>query len=630
MENNKLLLYGGNDPMEAAMLRSVLLFNCKIDSNNRRDMMLKAILAIIIYGNGTTKISDIEEILRNRFGVILSQKEIPQQLSKIKDLINQNNDGTLSIKVQENGNKDFFNQLDEDVKNLIDGVIERIVNKSLVAISVNEKTILKKNIQKALSCYYSTYGYRFFGVSEKPGLEKIENAVEVVREGLNKKVGQAAVRAIADLLINPTKKEYETLQIWARAYVTMEVMNLDPMLRNFKETKISKKEFVIDTDVALHAITTRAKYSEEYRLMVKKLRDSRCKLYIPSRVVEEILDHADAAWKWYSSFGPQVVEMTDELLDSQICNVFITDYVKLVQEDPEKRDMSFDVYLDNYRSSEYPSLIWDCLTEVFGDEVKHNHLELVKLDAEVKDKLKNKILEETMQTDKGIRRSPEKNEELAELDTSLYLTLMKMNQNEEGDDKPLSRKTYLLTDSNRTNKCAKGVGLYQKDICCDPKGLLVMMQEIGSLNGHDINIINLFENPFLAYTANEIWKEVDPILKEGVCLKNVELRKLRLDVDSHIDRILTCKTVEEKIAEAQRQIKRGYLFAQELVEANKTIQELDNKINEQSNTIQIQSEEIEDLKQRLEKKRIDNRKEEYKNRLSDIKKGKKGHIKKKG
>ena len=114
MNDNKLMLYTGNDQMEAAMLRSVMLFNGRNNNISRHDMKLKAILAIIICGDGTTKVSDIEGVLNNRFGISLNEKEIPQQLSKLKGLIEENSDGTISVKASERGKGDFFKQLNDD------------------------------------------------------------------------------------------------------------------------------------------------------------------------------------------------------------------------------------------------------------------------------------------------------------------------------------------------------------------------------------------------------------------------------------------------------------------------------------------------------------------------------------
>ncbi len=619
MSDNNLLFYAGNDQMEAAMLRSVLLFNGKVSTTKRQDMLLKAVLAIIIYGNGETTADDVVSLLSSRFQVDLNLQEVPQLLSQLKkDGLIIENEGKLVAILKDGKKVDFFYQLKLETESLINGVIERVLNKSGITVNPDERSLLPVNIQKALSVYYSIYGYKFFGVKERPKEQGVINAVESARKGLSNKVGNAVVRSLADTLVNPSSSELATLEKWARAYVTMEAMNLDPMLRNFKITKFSEKGFVIDTDVALNAITTHAKFSRDYKIMIDRLKAARCSIYIPEMVVKEILDHADAAYKWYGSLGPQVIELPDEYLDYSIRNVFIEDYVKQIQEDPEKRDMPFAVYLDNFRSKDYPSLIWDCLKSVFGKDIQSNQLNLVDLNDEIKQKLKDKVLEETQMTAKGSRRSPEQNEEIAAFDTSLYLSLIQMNKDNDGDEKPLSQRTYLVTSSDRTIKCAKDLGLYQRDICCNPKALLAMMQETGLLDGQKVEIINLFENPFLAYTANEVWNEVEPLLEEGAHIKYVDLRKLRLDVDAHIDRILTCKTQEERFAEAQRQTERGYLFAQDLVEANQTItsqqsiiKEKDSIIEEKEAAIQNKDKVIKDLTAIIDKKNLDEKTREF-------------------
>lgn len=135
--------------------------------------------------------------------------------------------------------------------------------------------------------------------------------------------------------------------------------------------------------------------------------------------------------------------------------------------------------------------------------------------------------------------------------------------------------------------------------------------------------------PFLAITANEIWKEIDPLIKNGAQLKYVELRKLRLDVDAHIDRILTCQTPEERNLEAKRQTERGYLFARDLVNANQTIAEQGKQIEEQNSTIQSKDEEIAHLKELLEKKEKEAKKTGYQYRVVTKKQNKGGNRNKK-
>lgn len=78
----------------------------------------------------------------------------------------------------------------------------------------------------------------------------------------------------------------------------------------------------------------------------------------------------------------------------------------------------------------------------------------------------------------------------------MYLTIRQMNRDFKGNDKPLSQKAYLLTKSQKTISCAKELGIYDKNIICDPFALLSILQEMGMFAGHEFEIVNLFENPF--------------------------------------------------------------------------------------------------------------------------------------
>lgn len=483
---------------------------------------------------------------------------------------------------------------------------------------------MRENIRQALSVYYKMYGYSFLGLKENSKHKSMLDAVDVVRKGLPDNLGKALVGAIADTLNEPTTQESDILEKWARAFVAMEVINLDPSLRNFKATKLREKSFVIDTDIALNVLTTHAKYSAVYRQMISLLKNAGCKLYIPYIIVDEIQNHIDAAQKRYSFEGSSWSSMTDELLENKIANVFVEDYVKIIRSDEYKRDLPFETYISNFYDSEEPSLLMNKLKDVFGKDFILLE-ELESLDNELKKQLAEKIKYLTTISEKGTRRDEGKNTQIAEADASLYLTIRQMNRDVKGNDKPLSQKAYLLTKSQKTISCAKELGIYDKNIICDPFALLSILQEMGMFAGHEFEIVNLFENPFLAYTANLIWDEVKPLLDKGAKLKYAEIHRLRIDVDANIDKILTCDTLEERTNEAKRLSERGYIFANDLLNIQQEIEKKDRDIQEKDTQLAKQQEEILHLKKLLEEKMKKEKKQQYIERtLSSSKKKKTG------
>ena len=111
------------------------------------------------------------------------------------------------------------------------------------------------------------------------------------------------VGALCDVVCRPTNEERSTLEMWAKAYITMAVMNLDPSLRNFKATIMGKKTFVVDTDVALYVVTDHAHLSLQYKEMMKALKSIGCKIVLPSFILKEVRNHIDAAVKRYEFNG---------------------------------------------------------------------------------------------------------------------------------------------------------------------------------------------------------------------------------------------------------------------------------------------------------------------------------------
>lgn len=622
---SNITLLRGNDQLEDSMLRSILLFNAQKTTNSSKDLLLKAIFSIITYGDGKYGLNEINSILKERFDVIYVAEELNQQISKLKNkgLITQcPNDKYQAITNKKQG-QDFYVQIEKETDSLINGILERTKISNII-ISQNNEMKMRENIRQALSVYYKMYGYSFLGLKENSKHKSMLDAVDVVRKGLPDNLGKALVGAIADTLNEPTPQESDILEKWARAFVAMEVINLDPSLRNFKATKLREKSFIIDTDIALHVLTTHAKYSSVYRQMISLLKNAGCKLYIPYIIVDEIQNHIDAAQKRYSFEGSSWSSMTDELLENKIANVFVEDYVKIIRSDEYKRDLPFETYISNFYDSDEPSLLMNKLKDVFGKDFILLE-ELESLDNELKKKLAEKIKYLTTISEKGTRRDEVKNTQIAEADASLYLTIRQMNRDVKGNDKPLSQKAYLLTKSQKTISCAKELGIYDKNIICDPFALLSILQEMGMFAGHEFEIVNLFENPFLAYTANLIWDEVKPLLDKGAKLKYAEIHRLRIDVDANIDKILTCDTLEERTNEAKRLSERGYIFANDLLNIQQEIEKKDRDIQEKDTQLTKQQEEILYLKKLLEEKMKKEKKQQYIERtLSSSKKKKTG------
>ena len=248
-------------------------------------------------------------------------------------------------------------------------------------------------------------------------------------------------------------------------------------------------------------------------------------------------------------------------------------------------DIDFVDYLSNIYDKQFPIVLNKKLTKAFGKNCFDDDFENKVVDQEKHKALSNKLLEKVLDTPKSLYRSVDENKVMCEVDAKIFLTIIDENRDDVSKDNLLAHKTYLLTQSKRTVYAAKELGYYEKDVICNPNSLIAILNEIGTLKT-DMDIVNLFENPFLVYTSEQVWNEIQPLLNAGVRIKGKDIDRLRLDVDVKFDKILT-GTKEEKVEESKRLTDRGYSFPKEMAdlaveneEKSKKIEELQNEIEQ--------------------------------------------------
>lgn len=602
MNNNRNNLYGDNR-FETAMLRSALLFNSRKTNGGKRDMILKAILSIIIEGNGEYTPSVLYSIFKERFSSSVENNEIENCLKElIREKIVDKENGTdkLFVKDRDEGST-FFKNVETQTEKLITGIVSKA--EKLLSSSINRKEKAFDNIKRALTMYYRMYGYSLkeIDLQEKPQNQDVKGSVDIVTDGFDKRTGEALVIAIADTLQSPTPEESAILYLWARAYISMHVMNIDPVLRNFRAGVLSKKAFVLDTDVVLNCIAKNAKYSHDYKMMIDKLTEIGCTIIIPQEIIQEVSDHFDAAKKQYQFAGERLREIPDENLEGNGSNVFVEDWVKTVRQDGMS-DLSFWVYLDNLYDSQDPSFLYGTLEGVFGEKNMKNKISTI-VDQKVLDKLSDEIKSRTLLTPKAFNRSDEKNEEISETDAYLYLAITEMNKGTDGNTL-LNRNAYLLTKTKKSIKSAKEIGVYEKNVICEPKVMLAVLQEIGTIKPNYEQVFNLFDNPFLTYTANLIWNKVEPLLEAGADFKHSDYRLLRQKYETDFDRLLASENYDDRVSEARKLTNQGYMFTKELAEANDKM----DKSDEENKQLK---KELEETKRKLEESEQKRKKAEY-------------------
>ena len=581
--------------LEDSQLRSVLLFSKFGTKVKSEDYMLqRLVFSVMVEAGEERSISEIQKVLSNEgFASGIKKKDVKKIFDQLESdgLIKIQQSGKyLPISEQSEG-EDYFRQLNSDTDQLIEGIYQRYLKLEGNASPTNPQ-VIKSKIREVLSIYMKLCGLTFFKLQNDEA-----HLADVLKELVDNNPDRSSlhlVTAIGETLENHTEQEEKVLNQWARAYVVTQILQLDPTLRQFKQDQLRKKSFVLDTDVVLHALATRAKYSADYRNILDYLRRLGCKIFVPAEIFAEAEGCAKEALDIAAQTGEQQLREYDGfMMHGSKRNVFIEDFVQQVREDPDKSNMNFSVYMGNIYHCRSQKVMRKRLSDVIGvDNVKRD-FQLKPLDQDEEDKLNAVIFDRTQSSPKGQVRKESFNAKIASYDTKLYLTLVKYNREGGPEDEGLlPYKYYLLTQSTRTIFAAKETKLYSEDIICKPQALTAVLNELGEISDSDVSFINLFENPFLAYAADQVWERIKPLIDNGAFIRHAEIQQLKVNVEMRFDELLTGDGTGISIERLREISKDGLLFPAEIIRLEEENGRLKNELEKKNWELQQQKEEI--------------------------------------
>lgn len=598
MEKNSNSLFIAQNELEESLLRSAMLI-LNGGKGKRADQFSRAILAVVIYGtpHGGYDVKNVTSVFNAKFHLDEDEQNIQHQINiLIRDgYVKPTDNGTYVENDESKKGQKFFEDLGNRTNALLNGIVAKVRNKH--TLSERQVATIINNTKVALSAFFQMNALAMFGLQDKESPKDNDAIVKLLTKNIDAHIGKILVGVLAYTIDMPNDEEYIVLEQWAKAVVAMRSTNIDPMLRNFKQQQIAHKKFILDTDVLLNLLCRNARYSDSYRKMVSLLVDVGCNVLVPEFVIKEVGQHAETAKHKFSAQGKQYIEYTDELLEGPKSNVFIEDYVKTIRKEPKRKGMEFSTYLGNIYSDQTNYVIKENIKKLIGTKNAETPYPLQEnvLDEEKANALKEKIKERAMDTPKGWGRTIEQLEEGALNDTRLYLTVR--NENVGTETKGLlGYQSYLLTRSTRTIACATELELYDKHVVCHPNSLISILEDIGQLG--EIDVINLFDNPFLAYTAELIWDQVDPLIQAGAQIGHSDFIQLRAKYDLQINEILT-EDMAKRQKLAEKYYKEGILFAKDW-----------HELFEEKQKVKV---ELEETKEEVQKLKLDKNKLEKDN-----------------
>ncbi len=450
---------------------------------------------------------------------------------------------------------------DATEKSVISDIVTEVCLAAREPISDSLRAKLETNARDILVEYFRMNGLELsqcFLDGARPVLiysQGTPHLVELARRGLPAHFGDLLVAAIGKAISSPTAEQANYFANCSRGYLALQVMNLDPSLRDFQYTRFGTKVFVLETDVVLGAIIEELPSSLTYRNLVSRLAGLGAKILVPEEVVGEVVLHLDISPRTYEFFGAQILALNDELALTHIQNALVRGYWYLTQSTGRASREDFLRYRDNYFDAHDPipfvaEVIREALPGVYISpissflEISSTESELAPVEAAMHELAEKSPLRPY--------RTAEQTRELAHVDARLMVTIEKYNRGfAQSRNTVLGAKAYIVTSSGRYLRAAVRLNSDAR-VSARPQILTALLELTGPGQINDREFVALFENPLLQNAVASCWGDVKVLLDGGVELKGKSIVRLRHDVEKQLhEEILNLKQADIRADESE-------------------------------------------------------------------------------
>jgi len=550
--------------LESARLRSSLAFAVSEESPRVRDSLFDSLTLNIII-DSTDKdisVSDLRAKYSEHIGVELPTTQLEASLRRLssRGLLVQRQDRVSLTEFAKRSHARITIRANEATNALISDIIAEIFEISGKEFSERECQIVANNARKILVRLFSLFGIEFANQVLKHAapspvyLDETDDLLQIARNQLSPELGELLIHVMSHILRNPTREQAETLANWSLAYLGVQIMNLDPRLRELQSMRFARKMFVLDTDFILNCIVRECPLSNTYLNLIQTLRNLGCRVIVPESCIQECVTHAEISPRTYDYFGDKLLSLGDVFVDEVVGNVFVKGYYYARVNRHISPNTSFRDYRRNYYE---PSAGKAFLIEVVKDRFPEG-VEVLNISSlltrsvpeEQMLPMSDALYELFLSGLKSRYRSKDDIKELAETDSCLFLTALHLNQESERvPGEILGGCCYLITSSVKYLRSAKKVGI-RDVVTTRPQSLIALLDIIGGIKIEPIEFVRLFENPMLIHAIREAWDDVQVLLDSGIDLRNKSIARLRWDLDQELHNRISALEDAELVADA--------------------------------------------------------------------------------
>jgi hypothetical protein len=396
-----------------------------------------------------------------------------------------------------------------------------------------------------------------------------ERLKEMARRRLSAYLGNILFDAIGSAIAAPTEEQARYFANCSRAYLALQVMNIDPALREFQATRIANKTFVLDTDFVIDAVIQDLPKSSIYRNLVNHLLLLGAKILVPEKVLHEVTTHFMISVRTYDYFVDYFNSLTEELLTAQVQNALVKGYWYYAHGRGCYRD-GFMKYRQNYYDeASKEAFVAEVVREALpGVNIGHIADVLgVDVDQSKVEPVRSVMLEFCRASGRSVYRTEEQIAKLADNDTLLMLAIAKYNESSSTDSRTVLRnKGYIITTSGRYIRAAQRLNLDIR-VSTRPQILIGLMEMFSPSGIDDRQFVALFENPIIQQSIDKCWSGIEVLLAAGIELRGVSMTRLKHDVETRLHEYISVirETEEDDDAKVDKQIelvqvaeKQGY------------------------------------------------------------------------
>jgi len=598
------------EALETAMIRSSLAFSLNKESPRVRSTIFDSLTLSVISTSTENEIpvSDFYQKFKESVGIELPMSQVEASLRRLvsRGMVNWQGELIILTKFAKQSLSGVIIKSNEATKSLIIDVINEISSISKEKLSAHDEETITQNTRNVLIKLFRLFGMEL--VNQVLGeatpspvyLEASEDLLNTARDNLHPQIGELLIYILSEILRNPTEEQADILADWSLAYLGVQIMNLDPNLRELQSMRFASKMFILDTDFILDCIVTECPQSGVYLGLINSLSKLGCRIIIPKSCINECAMHAKISPNTYHFFGDKLLSFNEAFITERVWNVFVKGYYYAITNHLIPSQINYDRYLSNYYE---PSAEVTYLTQIIQNRFPEG-VEIIDISELVNGDIPQEqmnamsaVLREMHSSGKKAEyRSEEEVEHLAETDARLFLTSLYLNKGSDTkQNEILGGCCYLITSSAKYIRSSKKIGL-RDVVTARPQSLIAILELIGSIDVSPTEFVKLFENPFLVYAVEQIWEDVYMLLDSGIDLKDKSLTRLRWDLDQELHGKLSALIDSEEYAETAKEeapigtgdkeyteliktaSKRGYRQIPELEAFMKTLEEAESKV----------------------------------------------------